>query len=258
MMDDTSISYLSQLATTGMVSHSATIIQTEGAVGGTRYVFEQLEALVKNALVHPPIGGKLANPFKGPAKIYAGDLIEHDLGLAKGDGGPGATIKVLKAYAVAKATTADTDTDIYIVRNGFVHIPFVGDTIMVGQKDFATEAKGVTVTAVEATTDTTAGDVWKLTLSEALGDLKVDDVLVEASAAGASVLPMVTNPNCFAPCDNDLPFFDAGGDKWHKPRTNINFCMLNSDCVMWLDRMGPVPPAVKAMNKSLYPEFWHI
>ena len=129
---------------------------------------------------------------------------------------------------------------------------------MIGQKDFKTKAKGVTVSAVEATTDATAGDVWKLTLSAALGALKVGDVLVEAASAGASVLPMVTNPNCFAPSDNDFPYFNAGGDKYHQPRNNNNFCMLNPDCVMWLDRMGPVPPAVKAMNKSLYPEFWHI
>lgn len=257
-MDNTSISYLNQMVTRGMVSHSATIVQAEGSVGGTRYVFEQLEALIKNAFVHPPIGGKLVNPFKGPAKIYAGDLIEHDLGFTASDENQGATIKILKTYAVAKATSAATDKTIYIVRNGFVHIPFVGDNIMVGQKDFTTKSKGVTVTAVEATTDTTAGDVWKVTLSDALGDLKVGDVLVEASGVGATVLPMVTNPNCFAPCDNDLPYYDAGGDNYHKPRTNINFCMLNPDCVMWLDRMGPVPPAVKAMNKSLYPEFWHI
>lgn len=257
-MDNTSISYMEQMGTRGMLNHGATIVQTEGKVGGTRYVFAGLEALIKNAFVHPPIGGKLVNPFKGQAKIYAGDLIEHDLGFSAGNDGPGATIKILKAYGVAKATTAATDTDIYIVRNGFVHIPFPGDTIMVGQKDFKTKAKGVTVTAVEATTDGTAGDVWKVTLSAALGTLKAGDVLVEAASAGDSVLPMVTNPNCFAPNDNDLPYYDAGGDKYHKPRTNINFCMLNPDCVMWLDRMGPVPPAVKAMNKSLYPELWHI
>lgn len=257
-MDNTSISYMEQMGTRGMLNHGATIIQTEGKVGGTRYVFAGLEALIKNAFVHPPIGGKLVNPFKGQAKIYAGDLIEHDLGFTAGNDGPGATFKILKAYGVAKATTAETDTEIYIVRNGFVHIPFPGDNIMIGQKDFKTKAKGVTISAVEATTDDTAGDVWKLTLSAALGALKVGDVLVEAASAGASVLPMVTNPNCFAPSDNDFPYFNAGGDKYHQPRNNNNFCMLNPDCVMWLDRMGPVPPAVKAMNKSLYPEFWHI
>ena len=202
-MDNTSISYMEQMATRGMLNHGATIIQSEGKVGGTRYVFAGLEALIKNAFVHPPIGGKLVNPFKGQAKIYAGDLIEHDLGFTAGNDGPGATIKILKAYGVAKATTAATDTDIYIVRNGFVHIPFPGDTIMIGQKDFKTKAKGVTVSAVEATTDDTAGDVWKVTLSAALGALKVGDVLVEAASAGDSVLPMVTNPNCFAPNDND-------------------------------------------------------
>ena len=257
-MDNSSISYMNQMATSGMLNHGATIVQPEGKVGGTRYVFAGLEALIKNAFVHPPIGGKLVNPFKGKAKIYAGDLFEHDLGFTAGNDGPGATIKILKAYGVAKNTTAGTDTDIYIVRNGFVHIPFPGDTIMVGQKDFKTKAKGVTVTAVEATTDGTAGDVWKVTLSAALGTLKAGDVLVEAASAGDSVLPMVTNPNCFAPNDNDFPYYDAGGDKYHKPRTNINFCMLNPDCVMWIDRMGPVPPAVKAMNKSRYPEFRHI
>lgn len=257
-MDNTSISYMEQMASRGAVNMGASILQTEGEIGGTRYVFAGLEALVKNALVHPPIGGKLVNPFKGPAKIYAGDLIEHDLGFTAGNDGSGATIKVLKTYEVAKDTVANTDTAIYITRNGFVHIPFAGDTVMVGQKDFSTKSLGVTVTAVEATTDDTAGDVWKLTLSTALGTLKKGTVLVEAATAGASVLPMVTNPNCFAPCDNDLPYYNAGGDKYHQPRTNINFCMLNPDCVMWLNRMGPVAPSVKAMNKSLYPEFWHI
>lgn len=166
-MDNTSISYMEQMGTRGMLNHGATIIQTEGKVGGTRYVFAGLEALIKNAFVHPPIGGKLVNPFKGQAKIYAGDLIEHDLGFTAGNEGPGATIKILKAYGVAKATAAPTDTDIYIVRNGFVHIPFPGDAIMIGQKDFKTKAKGVTVSAVEAMTDETAGDVWKVTLSAA-------------------------------------------------------------------------------------------
>ena len=257
-MDNVSISYMDQMFSNGMLNHGAVIIQTEGEVGGTRHVFAGLEALIKNAFVHPPIGGQLVNPFKGPGKIYAGDLIEHDLGFTAGNDGPGATVKILKAYEVAKTTTAATDTDIYITRNGFVHIPYVGDTIMVGQKDFATKAKGVTVTAVEATTDEAAGDVWKVTTNEALGTLAAGTVLVEAEKAGASVLPMVKNPNCFAPCDNDFPYFNAGGDKYHQPRTNINFCMLNPDCVMWLCKMGPVPPAVKAMNKSLYPEFWHI
>lgn len=252
---DNSMNYYDQMLAKGAVMNGGVMLQAEGSIGGQRYVFAGLEALVKNAFNRPPIGGQLANPFPGPAKIYAGDLIEHDLGIVSGKG---ATVKVLKAYEVAKATEGATDTVIYLTRNGFVHIPFVGDNIMVGQKDFTTKGTGVTVTKVETETDATAGDVWKVTLSATLGTLKKKTVLVEAAAAGPSVLPMVTNPNCFAPNDYDLPFFDLGGDKYHKPRYNINFCMLHPDLVMWKDKMGPVCPAVAAMNKSLYPEFWRI
>ena len=35
-MDNTSISYMEQMGTRGMLNHGATIIQTEGKVGGTR------------------------------------------------------------------------------------------------------------------------------------------------------------------------------------------------------------------------------
>lgn len=253
-MDNGTIDYYGQMTAQGAVMNGGVMVQSEGEIGGQRYVFAGLEALVKNAFVHPPIGGQLANPFKGPAKIYAGDLIEHDLGIANGKG---ATVKVLKAYSVAKDTTGATDTEIYIKRDGFVHRIFPGDTVMVGQKDFATKGLGVTVEAVEVSQVDAEGDAWKVTLSATLGTLKKGAVLVEAEKAGANVLPMVTNPNCFAPNDYDLPLFDIGGDKYHKPRYNIDFCMLNPDVVMWKDKMGPVAPAVAAMNKSRYAELWH-
>ena len=100
--------------------------------------------------------------------------------------------------------------------------------------------------------------MWKLTLSETLGTLTVGTVLVEASASGASVLPMVTNPNCFAPCDVDMPFFtQSGSDKYHAPRYFNDFCLLGTDVVMWKSRMSPIPPALEAMNKSRYPEWWY-
>lgn len=247
------MNYYDQMMAQGAIMNGGVMLQASGQIGGQRYVFAGLEALIKNAFNRPPIGGQLANPFPGPAKIFAGDLIEHDLGIANNKG---ATVKILKAYEVAKNTAAATDIEIYIKRSGFVHIPFVGDNIMVGQKTFATKSVGVKVTAVEATTTNTEGDVWKLTLSATLGALKAGDVLVEAASEGSGVLPMVTNPNCFAPNDYDLPFFDIGGDKYEKPRYNINFCMLDHSLVMWKDKMGPLAPAVLAMNTSLYPELW--
>lgn len=248
------MNYYDQMLAQGAIMNGAVMLQAEGKIGGQRYVFAGLEALLKNAFVHPPIGGMLVNPFRGPAKIYAGDLIEHDLGLVSGTG---ATIKVLKAYGVAKEAAESAKT-IYIKRDGYVHIPFVGDILMVGQADFKTPSVSAVVTSVEVATVTEEGDAWKVTLSKTLGALTAGTVLVEAAEDGDSVLPMVTNPNCFAPNDYDFPLFDIGGDEYHKPRYNINFCMLNSDVVMWKDKMGPIPPAVLAMNKSTYPEFWRI
>lgn len=253
---DNNKDYYGQMLAQGAVNATgAVILQSEMTIGGQRHVFVDLPGAVKEAFRRPPIGGVLKNPFPGPAKIYAGDLIEHSLGFADNSGG---TIKILKSYEVAKATDDATDTAIYITRDGYHHIPFVGDNLMVGQKDFKTKSKGVLVTAVEATTDATAGDVWKVTLSETLGTLTVGTVLVEAEKAGATVLPMVTNPNCFAPCDVDMPFHAlAGSDKFYAPRYLNDFCLLGTDVVMWKSRMSPIPPAVEAMNKSRYAEWWY-
>ena len=116
---------------------------------------------------------------------------------------------------------------------------------MVAPKDFKTKDKGVLVTAVED--DVQDGkDVWKVTLAETLGTLTAGTVLV------------VTNPNCFAPCDVDMPFHAlTGSDKFYAPRYLNDFCLLGTDVVMWKSRMSPIPPAVEAMNKSRYAEWWY-
>lgn len=246
--------YYGQMMAQGAVNNGAVVLQSEMQIGGQRHVFVDLPGAVKNAFRRPPIGGLIKNPFPGPAKIYAGDLIEHSLGFADESGG---TVKILKSYEVAVTTTAATDKTICITRDGYHHIPFVGDNLMVGQADFETKALGVTVTAVAEAVQG-GKDVWKLTLSAALGELTVGQVLVEASANGAEVLPMVTNPNCFAPCDVDMPFFtQTGSDKYHAPRYFNDFCLLGTDVVMWKSKMSPIPPAVEAMNKSRYAEWWY-
>lgn len=248
--------YYDQMNAQGAVFGGTVLLQASGGIGGQKHVYFNLKGAVKEAFRYPPIGGIVTNPFPGPAKIYAGDLVEHSLGFADGKGG---TIKILKSYAVAKKTSAATDVEIYIVRDGYHHIPFVGDNIMVGQKDFSTKAIGVTVTKVEETTDPTAGDVWKLTISSALGDLEAGTVLVEAAEQGAKVLPMVTNPNCFAPHDYDMPFYAiAGSDEYHKPRMMFTPCLLGQDAVFIKSKMSPIPPAVEAMNISRYPELFYV
>lgn len=232
-----------------------TLIQAHGSVGGHRYVFVKLIGAAKDAFRTPTSGGKLLNPFKGNAKIFAGDFLEYDPGIT---GSAGATVKILKSYQVAKATQAN-DTAILIVRDGYKHIPFVGDNIMVAPSKLDGTGTAVTVTAVEATTDSGA-DVWKLTLSATLGAVAKDTVLVEAAEAGAGKKAMVTNPNSYAQCDYDFLFTPAAtsdtlGDG---ARYMLTPFLANDDTVMYIDRMSPIPPAVKALNQSRVNGWFHL
>lgn len=230
------------------------LIQAHGEIGGLRYVFVKLIGASKDAFRAPTSGGKLLNPFKGNAKIYAGDFMEYDPGI---DGNNGATVKILKSYQVAKAV-GETDTSVLIVRDGYKHIPFVGDNIMVAPETLDGTGKAVTVTAVEATTEAGA-DVWKLTLSAAIGAVGKDVVLVEAEAAGDDKKPMVTNPNSYAQCDYDFLFSPSTGDPFEDgARYMITPFLANDDTVMYIDRMSPIPPAIKALNKSRVNGWFHL
>lgn len=237
--------FYSRQALGGAVLQGRTLIQAHGTIGGHKNVFVKLVKGNKDALCYPTTGGILVNKFPGRAKIYAGDLCEYIPN--KGEDS-GATVKILKFYEVAKAATAEA-TEVYLVRDGYHHIPFVGDNVMIGQKDFATKAVGTTVTAVEKTTDSDK-DVWKLSLSVTLGKaLKAGDVLVEAAAAGTSVLPMVTNPNAYA--DKDMDFlYDANQEGVDDLQYLFTPALAQEDTVIDLLAIGVLPPAVLALNKS--------
>ena len=206
----------------------------------------------KDAFRTPTTGGKLLNPFKGPAKIYAGDFLEYDPGIY---GNAGATVKILKSYQCAKKTGA-TDTTLLIVRDGYKHIPFIGDNIMVAPDALDGTGTAVTVTGVEKTTEAGA-DVWKLTLSATLGVVAKDAILVEAAAAGDAQKPMVTNPNGYAQCDYDF-LFTPGDDFEDGSRYLLTPFLANDDTVMYIDRMSPIPPAIKALNKSRVNGWFHL
>ena len=226
-----------------------TLIQAHGKIGGHRSVFINLVDGNKSAFVYPPFGGVITNPFKGRAKVYAGDLCEYDPDTyGKNDG---QTVKILKYFELAKDATT-TDTTYKLVRDGYHHIPFVGDNIMVGQKDFATKALGVTITAVEATTEGSA-DVWAVTVSKTLGtEQKKGDILVEAEKAGASVLPMVTKPNCWFERDNDFfyePNLNSNPEEGDGARYFYTPALIkDSRVVLNLAKFNTLPPAVLAMN----------
>lgn len=228
------------------------LIQARGEIGGIRYVFVKLIGAAKDAFRTPTTGGKLLNPFKGPAKIYAGDFLEYDPGIY---GNAGATVKILKSYQCAKKT-GDTDTTLLIVRDGYKHIPFIGDNIMVAPDALDGTGTAVTVTGVEKTTEAGA-DVWKLTLSATLGVVAKDAILVEAAAAGDAQKPMVTNPNGYAQCDYDF-LFTPGDDFEDGSRYLLTPVLANDDTVMYIDRMSPIPPAIKALNKSRVNGWFHL
>ena len=150
-------------------------------------------------------------------------------------------------YPTTGATASDTTYK--FVRDGYHYIPFVGDNIMVGQKDFVTKALGVTITKVEKSTEGTA-DIWLVTVSKTLGtEQHKGDIFVEAASAGASVLPMVTNPNAYA--DKDMDFlYDANMEGLDDLQYMFTPALAQEDTVIDLMAIGALPPAVLALNKS--------
>lgn len=222
------------------------LVQARGSIGGHRYVFVKLQMSGKDALVFPTSGGIVKNPFKGNARAFAGTLAEY----IPSNGSNGSEIRILKSYAVAKATSESSDTDIYLKRDGYSLIPFVGDVLMVAPTTLTGKGTAVTVTAVKKATDGTAG-VWKVTLSATLGALTTSSVLVEAKEAGSNKEAMVTNPNCYLPCDFDFVFDPAASDDdFDGARYLITPALALGDVFLYEDRMQPLSAALKALNKS--------
>lgn len=222
------------------------LVQARGSIGGHRYVFVKLQMSGKDALVFPTSGGIVKNPFKGNARAFAGTLAEY----IPSNGSNGSEIRILKSYAVAK-TSELSDTVIYLKKDGYSLIPFVGDVLMVAPTTLVEKGTAVTVTAVEKTTDGTAGDVWKVTLSATLGALTTSSVLVEAKEAGSGKEAMVTNPNSYLPCDFDFVFDPAASeDDFDGARYLITPALALGDVFLYEDRMQPLSAALKALNKS--------
>lgn len=226
--------------------HGRALVQARGSIGGHRYVFVKLQMSGKDALVFPTSGGFVKNPFKGKARAFAGTLAEY----IPSNGSNGSEIRILKSYAVAK-TAASEATDIYLKRDGYSLIPFVGDNLMVAPSTLTGKGEAVAITAVEKATDGTAGDVWKVTLSAPLGALTTSSVLVEAEGTGPGKEAMVTNPNSYLPCDFDFVFDPVTSENdFDGARYLITPALALGDVFLYEDRMQPLSDALKALNKS--------
>ena len=209
------------------------LIQRRGEVGGAKSVFVKLQG-IKNELVYPTIGGMIKNPFRGTAKLFAGDLCEY----RTNEKGVKPEVYILKAYLVASGSVATVN----IVRDGYKHIPFVGDMLGVAPEEIGGAVSAVTVTAV-AKSKVGEVDVWALTVSGSLEASK-GDVLVEAKD-GQMVVKAI---NGVVDADCDMLDAPATGDEDFDGARYMYTPALGG--IMYTHKMSPMPACVLKLNQS--------
>ena len=148
-------------------------------------------------------------------------------------------IYLLKTYKVK----SQSGSKVVIYKDGYKHIPFVGDVLMKAPSAIGGAGKAYSVTAVSVNAD---GN-WELTFSTAIDTVVDGDVLVEAEGVGAAKNMLVKAINCVAPCDYDCVYDPASGDSdWEGARYFLTPAL---EGLMYVSRMSPVPACVEALNK---------
>jgi hypothetical protein len=210
-------------------------IQRSATIGGARSVFVKLQGN-KNELVYPTFGGYIMNAPKGaPFKFFAGDLVEY----RTDENGVNPEIYILKTFLVESAS----GTTVNIVKDGFKHIPHVGDKIGVAPEEIGGEMTAVTITAVKPS-KVGSVDVWAVTTNTAL-TTKKDDVLVEADADDKMMVKHIN-----AVCPTDLDMFDAaatGDEDFDGARYSYTPALGG---IMYTNKMSPLPECVKKINQA--------
>lgn len=210
-------------------------IQRSATIGGARSVFVKLQGN-KNELVYPTFGGYIMNAPKGaPDKFFAGDLVEY----RTDENGVNPEIYILKTFLVESAS----GTTVNIVKDGFKHIPHVGDKIGVAPEEIGGEMTAVTITAVK-TAKVGDVEVWAVTTNTAL-TTKKGDVLVEADAEGKMMVKHIN-----AVCPTDLDMFDAaatGDEDFDGARYSYTPALGG---LMYTNKMSPLPACVKKINQA--------
>ena len=201
------------------------------------------------------LGGTILNPKKGFDHLYAAQLVQYT---------PAEGCLIFRSFKVQAATSAATDTEIFVEGDGYSDAPEVGMVIMKAPeslevKTLTVDGSAVTETVAEYTGQSAkitavvfdeANKKFKVTLDNALGALTTDDILVEATgtekAADAKVL--VKNPNTFIEADRDLMPTEGFGIRPESANYSIS-TVYNKQA--WIARMQPLPKYVLAKNKSL-------
>lgn len=212
--------------------------QTKGKVGGARSVFAKFKG-IKNELVYPYNGGKIVNAPKGVNfKFFAGDLMEY----RTNDKYAKPEVYLLKTYLVESVS----GTTVNIVKDGYKHIPFVGDKIGVAPEEIGGEMTAATITAVKVAKVGDV-DVWACTMSATIAAGK-GAVLVEADEDDTM---LVKNINAFADCDGDMPY-DAtvGDDEFEKAK--YYYTPAVGGVYIYIHKMSPLPECVLKVNVSQF------
>lgn len=208
------------------------LIQRRGEVGGAKSVFVKLQG-IKNELVYPTFGGQIKNPFKGAAKMFAGDLCEY----RTNDKGVKPEIFILKTYLVESVSGSVVN----IVKDGYKHIPFVGDKIGVAPDEIGGAVTAVTINSIKVAKVGDV-DVWACTCSATLAAEK-GDVLVEADAEGKMMVKAINGV-----FDADADMLDApstGDDDFDGARYMYTPALGG---IMYTHKMSPMPKCVLDLN----------
>jgi hypothetical protein len=189
----------------------------------------------KNELVYPTFGGQIKNPFKGAAKLFAGDLCEY----RTNDKGVKPEVYILKTYLVESVS----GTTVNVVKDGYKHIPFVGDKIGVAPDEIGGSMTAVTVNAVKSAKVGDV-DVWALTVSATIEATK-GTVLVEADSDNNMMVKAI---NGVVDADCDMLDIPATGDEDFDGARYMYTPALGG--IMYTHKMSPIPACVKELNIS--------
>lgn len=177
------------------------------------------------------LGGTIGNPNKGFGHLWAAQLLQYT---------PGQDMLIFRSFAVKSAN----GTTINIKADGYSDAPEVGQILMKAPTTATTTGQSGVVTNVVYDE---ANEQFVVTVDTALGTLAANDILVEANgtAASASALPLVPNPNVFNEADRDL--LPTEGYGFENANYNVS-AVYNKQA--WIARMQPLPTYVLAKNRS--------
>ena len=183
------------------------------------------------------LGGTILNPKKGFDHLYAAQLVQYT---------PAQGCLIFRSFGVKAATSAATDTTIYINGDGYGDAPEVGMLIM--KAPSAATGTGQSALVTNVVYDET-NEQFAVTLSVALGALAAGDILVEAAGeeASASAKVLVPKPNTFIEADRDLMPTEGYGITG---QANYSISTVYNKQA-WIARMQPLPAYVLANNRSL-------